>query len=71
MRHRQNADGGFWVNQNACCACKSCFVEAPSNIRFDETVGMSFVFKQPETEEELNQMREAIRFCPVEAIEES
>ena len=71
MRHPQNADGKFWVNQHVCMECASCFVEAPENIRLDNAVGMSYVFKQPENEKELRQVREAIRFCPVEAIEDN
>jgi len=71
MRHPQNAEGRFWINQYVCMECASCFVEAPNNIRLDEVVGMSYVFKQPETEEELRQVHEAIRCCPVEAIEEN
>ena len=71
MRHPQNAEGKFWINQNTCMECAACFVEAPNNIRLDEVVGMSYVFKQPETEEEVRQVRVAISVCPVEAIEDN
>jgi len=69
-KHPQNAEGKFWVDQDVCMFCRACDAEAPDNIRFNEIVGMSYVFKQPETEDELQAVREAIRCCPVEAIVE-
>jgi ferredoxin len=48
--------------------CKACIVVAPENIRFDEIVGMSYVFKQPESASELETVESAIRCCPVEAV---
>lgn len=70
IKHPQNAEGKFWIDQDVCCACAACFVEAPDNIRFDEEVGMSYVFKQPGTIKEFQAVREAIRCCPVEAVVE-
>ena len=70
-RHLENVEGRFWICQDTCCACVACFVEAPDNIKFDERLGMSYVFKQPETVEEIEAIREAIRFCPVEAVIEN
>ena len=69
-KHPLNPEGSFWIDQYTCCGCEACFVEAPNNIQFDERLRMSYVFKQPETEEELEAVREAIRYCPVEAIVE-
>jgi len=69
-KHPQNAEGKFWIDQDVCMFCRACDSEAPNNIRFDNVVGLSYVFKQPETEEELRAVREAIRCCPVEAIVE-
>lgn len=69
-KHPLNPDGRFWVNQDTFCDCKACLDEAPDNIRFDETVGMSYVFKQPDTDKELQMVREAVRCCPVEAVVE-
>jgi hypothetical protein len=43
---------------------------APNNIRFDESLRMSYVFKQPDNNEELVAIRNAINFCPVEAVVE-
>ena len=69
-RHAQNPVGTFWICQDTCCACVACFVEAPNNIKFDEDLGMSYVFKQPETLEEILEVRKAIGYCPVEAVVE-
>lgn len=69
-RHSQNAEGKFWIDQELCVACQVCIGEAPDNIRFDSAVGKSYVFKQPETAEEIHALSEAIILCPVEAPKE-
>jgi ferredoxin len=69
-KHPLNPDGAFWIDQDVCMECKACIYEAPKNVRLDEAVGMSYVFKQPENEEEITDVRRAIRCCPVEAIVE-
>lgn len=66
-RHPQNADGKFWIDQDVCVACQACVIEAPENIRFDDAIGTSYVFKQPENDIELAAVREAVALCPVEA----
>ncbi len=70
MRHSQNAVGKFWIDQKACIACTVCVEEAPNNIRHDEDADKSYVFKQPETDEELHALREAVIMCPVLAPKE-
>jgi ferredoxin len=67
-KHPQNPDGRFWIDQDVCMFCKACIYEAPENIRFDDAAGMSYVFKQPETAEELRAVQSAIHCCPVEAV---
>jgi ferredoxin len=67
-KHTQDAEGRFWVDQDVCMFCKARIVEAPENIRFDEVLGMSYVFKQPESAAELKAVESAIRNCPVEAV---
>ncbi len=69
-KHPQNAEGKFWIDQEICVACQVCTGEAPENIRFDAAAGKSYVFKQPETDEELYSIREAVVLCPVEAPRE-
>ena len=70
MRHPQNAEGNFWINQDECVACAVCVGEAPENIRFDDAAGKSYVFKQPENDTELAAVREAVEMCPVLAPKE-
>ena len=59
-KHSHNADGKFWIDQEVCVACQVCTGEAPANIRFDDTAGKSYVFKQPATDGELAAVREEI-----------
>lgn len=55
-----------------CISCGRCFEQAPNNFEPNEDLGAgrSYVYKQPETEDEVESCREAIDLCPVEAIEE-
>ena len=70
MKHPQNADGKFWIEQEECIACQVCTGEAPANITFDDDTGKSYVFKQPENDAELAAVREAVEMCPVLAPKE-
>ena len=69
-KHPQNAEGKFWIDQEVCVACQVCTCEAPANIKYDDAAGKSYVFKQPETDDELHAVREAVILCPVEAPRE-
>jgi ferredoxin len=62
-----NVDGDFYVDSN-CIDCDLCRQTAPDNFDRNEDEGFSYVTKQPETEEEEQQCRDAIEECPVEAI---
>ena len=62
-----NVSGAFYVDSN-CIDCDLCRQTAPENFERDEDEGYSFVFKQPENEEEEEQCREAMEECPVDAI---
>ncbi len=62
-----NVDGDFYVDTN-CIDCDLCRQTAPDNFDRNEDEGFSYVSKQPETEEEEQQCRDAIEECPVEAI---
>jgi ferredoxin len=63
----ENVPGKYFIDQN-CDNCALCVTEAPNNIRESEDGDHSYVFKQPENEEEEKAMREAIDSCPTEAI---
>jgi len=60
--------GKYYVDSN-CIDCDVCRDTAPNNFKADEEEGFSFVFKQPENEEEEEeQCRDAMESCPVESI---
>jgi ferredoxin len=62
-----NAPGRFYVDSN-CIDCDVCRDTAPSNFTRNDCGAYSYVYKQPETEDELRLCIEAMNACPVEAI---
>jgi ferredoxin len=62
-----NVSGPFYVDSQ-CIDCDLCRQTAPANFERNEDEGYSYVYKQPETREELEQCQEALEECPVEAI---
>jgi len=65
----QNVPGRFYVD-STCTDCDLCRGHASSHFRRDDETGYSFVFHQPETEEEIALCREALEGCPTESIGE-
>ena len=51
-----------------CIECNMCNVVSPNNFLINEDQGKAFVYKQPESSEEISLCDEAIESCPVEAI---
>ena len=70
MRHPQNTEGKFWIDQELCVGCQVCTGEAPDNIRYDSVTSKSYVSKQPENEGELAAVRDAVEMCPTLAPKE-
>ncbi|MBI4238985.1 MAG: ferredoxin [Deltaproteobacteria bacterium] len=66
-RVKENVAGLFFVDSQ-CIDCNLCRDTAPANFKQHEAGGYSFVYKQPETDEERQQCQEALEACPVEAI---
>jgi ferredoxin len=66
-KYSDNIEGKFYVDDQ-CIDCDLCRETAPSNFKRNDDGGHSFVYKQPENEEEEAQCREAMEGCPVEAI---
>lgn len=66
-RVAQNVVGKFFVDTQ-CIDCNLCRDTAPNNFKQYEEGGYSFVYKQPETDDEAAQCQEALEACPVEAI---
>lgn len=66
-KFEDNKPGKFFVDDE-CIACDACVMSAPDNFMMDEDDGHAYVSKQPLTEDEIEQCKEALDGCPVEAI---
>lgn len=66
-KYPDNIEGKYYVDDQ-CIDCDLCRETAPQNFKRNEDGGYSFLFKQPENEEEQQQCAEAMEGCPVEAI---
>ncbi|NJM52328.1 MAG: ferredoxin [Blastocatellia bacterium] len=64
---KDNVRGKFYVDRQ-CIDCDVCRDTAPKNFTRNDENGYSFVYKQPETKEEIELCEEARDACPVEAI---
>lgn len=66
-RRPDNAPGKFYID-NTCDYCEVCLDEAPNNLKKSDNGEYSIVCKQPENEEEEQDLRNAIETCPSESI---
>jgi len=66
-RHPDNVSGKFYVD-SSCIGCNVCLEEAPGNFDFDEYTDNAYVFKQPQSDDELKACKSAMAACPVESI---
>ena len=66
-QHPENVPGTYYVDEQ-CIDCDLCREEAPNNCTRQEEEGYSYVFKQPENDEEMAECQTAMENCPVEAI---
>ena len=66
-KYEDNKGGKYYVD-NQCIDCDLCRETAPDNFTRNDDGGYSFVYKQPESDEEEAQCKEAMEGCPVEAI---
>jgi ferredoxin len=64
-----NVSGKFFVDRQ-CIDCDVCRDTAPSHFTRNDENGYSYVYKQPQTNEEIALCEEALEACPVEAIGE-
>ena len=63
----QNVPGKFYVD-SSCIYCELCDQTAPTIFRECNEQGWAYVFKQPETPDELRQCIEAVEGCPTSSI---
>ena len=66
-KYSDNVAGKYFVDTE-CIDCDLCRETAPRNFTREEDEGYSYVYKQPENDEELESCIEAMDGCPVEAI---
>ena len=66
-RVAENVSGQYYVDSQ-CIDCDVCRDTAPDNFTRSDNHGYSYVYKQPENEEERALCDEALVSCPVEAI---
>ena len=66
-KYDNNVAGRYFVDEQ-CIDCDLCRNTAPINFTRSDETGYSYVYKQPENEEEEAVCKEAMENCPVEAI---
>ncbi len=66
-KNEKNVPGKFYVDSN-CIDCGLCREVAGDFFALDEDEGVSYVCKQPETDEEIELCTEAKDGCPVDSI---
>ncbi len=65
-KNPQNVDGAYYTDSD-CIACDSCSMIAPNNFKLSDD-NLSFVYKQPASQEEKDKVEEALSACPVGSI---
>ncbi len=66
-RYELNAPGPFYVDRE-CISCDACILAAPDHFVMHEDGSHAYVCKQPQTDIEFENCRNAMEGCPVEAI---
>ena len=62
-----NVEGPYYVDED-CTACELCVDTDPDHFAMTDDDSYAYVYKQPETDEEIEACEEALEGCPVEAI---
>lgn len=66
-RYPKNVPGKYYIDDQ-CTDCDLCRETAPRNIRRDDETGISYVYRQPGTAEEIAACEEGVGGCPTEAV---
>ncbi len=66
----ENITGKFYVDEQ-CIDCDLCRETAPDFFTRNDSGGYSYVYNQPETDDQIAECTEALEGCPVEAIGEN
>lgn len=62
-----NVPGKYYVDAN-CSACQVCVSVASDNFKMNDGEDHAFVYKQPESQAEIDACDEAMKGCPEESI---
>ncbi len=65
--NEKNVPGKYYVDTN-CIDCDLCRASAPDFFVRDDEEGLSYVVKQPVTDEEVELCEEVLEGCPVACI---
>jgi len=66
-KYEDNVAGKYFVDEQ-CIDCDLCRETAPDFFTRNDDGGYSYVFNQPEAEDQIAECMEALEGCPVEAI---
>ena len=66
-RWEDNAPGKYYVDKT-CILCSLCVEIAPENFKEADDGDHDIVYKQPENDEEVAKVKDAMENCPVECI---
>ena len=66
-RRAGNVPGRYYVNEN-CIDCQLCADLAPGNFACNEEFEYHYVARQPQNEQELERVLDALNSCPTESI---
>lgn len=63
----QNIQGRFYVD-SSCIDCDNCRQNASAFFRRDDDSGYSYVYRQPQTQAEIDECTDAMESCPTQSI---
>jgi len=72
-KNKENVKGAFYCTDpeddagEGCIACNACYGRAPQFFAENDE-GSAYVWRQPETEEDILECQEQLDNCPVNAI---
>ncbi|MBX3342656.1 MAG: ferredoxin [Nitrospira sp.] len=66
-RYPLNVAGKYYIDMN-CTDCDLCRETAPSNITRDDRTGVSYIFRQPQTADEVAAVEDGVVGCPTNAL---
>jgi hypothetical protein len=66
--HPLNVPGPFYVEDGCCLLCDLPRATAPDMFQYTEARDHCYVYRQPETQEQLGRMVEALKYAELECV---